>query len=156
MGLADIFKSLLGEGRATLSTQQGFAYAADSDGVNFYLDKTVYAALATGQGNALQKVQLIVLRMLQEQGLAEPLANGFHVAAEDVAGMDDEQAEILRLPRRLSMSFVSRISGRTGHSGFCVDLAIQSKAGEVPFTRKGPLLYLTKVDPSVKTVFQRV
>lgn len=86
--------------------------------MNFYLDKTVYAALATGQGNALQKVQLIVLRMLQEQGLAEPLANGFHVAAEDVAGMDDEQAEILRLPRRLSMSFVSRISGRTGHSGF--------------------------------------
>ncbi|HBP6666462.1 TPA: DEAD/DEAH box helicase [Pseudomonas aeruginosa] len=146
MGLADIFKSLLGEGRATLSTQQGFNYAADSDGVNFYLDKKAYAALADGQGNALQKVQMIVLRMLQEQGLAEPLANGFHIAAEDVAGMDDEQAEILRLPRRFNMSFVSKISGRTGHSSFRVDLAIQSEAGEVPFTRKGPLLFLTSTE----------
>ena len=64
MGLADIFKSLLGEGRATLSTQQGFVHAADSDGVNFYLDKTAHGALLEGKGNSLQKVQMIVLRML--------------------------------------------------------------------------------------------
>lgn len=146
MGLADIFRSLLGEGRTTLSTQQGFAHAADSDGVNFYLDKTTYAALLEGQGNALQKVQMVVLRMLQEQGVAEPLANGFHVAAEDVAGMDEEQAEILRLPRRFNMNFASKISGRTGNSGFHVDLTVLSDSAEVPFTRKGPLLFLTSTE----------
>ena len=146
MGLADIFKSLLGEGRATLSTQQGFVHAADSDGVNFYLDKTAHGALLEGKGNSLQKVQMIVLRMLQEQGLAEPLANGFHVAAEDVAGMDEEQAEILRLPRRFNMNFTSKISGRTGNSGFHVDLAVLSGSTEAPFTRKGPLLFLTSTE----------
>lgn len=146
MGLADIFKSLLGEGRAVLSTQQGFAYGADSDGLNFYLDKKSYAALAEGQGNALQKIQLVVLRMLEEQGIAESLANGFHISAEDVAGMDEEQAEILRLPRRFAMDFVSQISGRTGHSSFRVQLAVLSDSGEVPFTRRGPLLHLTSTE----------
>jgi ABC-type transporter Mla MlaB component len=146
MGLADIFKSLLGEGGVTLSNQQGFSHAADSDGVNFYLDKTAYTALLEGKGNSLQKVQMVVLRMMQEQGIAEPLANGFHVAAEDVAGTDEEQAEILRLPRRFNMTFASKIGGRTGNSGFRIDLAVLSESVEVPFTRKGPLLFLTSTE----------
>ena len=103
MGLVEIFKSLLGESSAKLSTQQGFIYYADSEGLNLYLDRKVYADLAEGQGNALQKIQLVVLRMLEEQGIALPLANGFHLSAEDAAGLDDEQAEILRLPRRFNM-----------------------------------------------------
>ncbi|MCY1351446.1 hypothetical protein D9M69_377110 [compost metagenome] len=60
--------------------------------------------------------------------------------------MDEEQADILRLPRRFDMSFVSQISGRTGNSGFRVQLAVQSSSGGVPFTRKGPLLHLTSTE----------
>jgi SNF2 family DNA or RNA helicase len=143
MGLVEIFKSLLGESSAKLSTQQGFIYYADSEGLNLYLDRKVYADLAEGQGNALQKIQLVVLRMLEEQGIALPLANGFHLSAEDAAGLDNEQAEILRLPRRFNMGFVSQLSGRTGNSSFKAQLLVSSDSGEVPFTRKGPLLYLT-------------
>lgn len=146
MGLTEIFKSLLGERGAVLSTQQGFGFGADSDGLNFYLDKKVYSELIAGQGNALQKIQLIVLRMLEEQGVAEQTANGFHISAEDLTGMDDEQAEILRLPRRFDMNFISHINGRTGNSGFHVQVAAYSETGEVPFTRKGPLLYLTSTE----------
>ena len=78
-----------------------------------------------GKGNALQKIQLIVLNMLSEQGIAEHTANGFHIGAEDIAGMDSEQADILRLPRRFMGRFQTSISGRTGNSGFRVGLALK-------------------------------
>lgn len=143
MGLMDLFKVLVGEERAATGTQTGFSYGADSDGVNFYLDKPVFLALQEGRGNAVQKVQMIVLRMLEEQAIAESMANGYHIPAEDYAGLDDEQAEILRLPPRFAGAFVTRISGRTGNSSFMVELAAKTDEGEAPFVRKGPLLYLT-------------
>ncbi|MEX7220496.1 hypothetical protein AB2C89_32780, partial [Pseudomonas aeruginosa] len=98
MSLMDIFRSLIGERDGALSTQQGFQSQPDSNGLNFYLPLPAFKALQTGQGSALEKIQLIVLNMLVEQGIAENTANGFHIGAEDIAGMDLEQAEILRLP----------------------------------------------------------
>ena len=57
---------------------------------------------------------MIVLNMLAEQGLAEPTANGFHIASEDVSGMDSEQADILSLPKRLKVIFNPRSVGALG------------------------------------------
>ncbi len=146
MSLGDLLKRLIGEGSAVLSTEVGFSLSPDSGGLNFYLDRPVFNALQAGKGNALQKVQLIVLRMLMEQGVAEPTANGFHVTAEDVAGLDDEQAEVLRLPRRFRGHFSSAISGRTGNSSFAVELTAVTSNTSLPFRRKGPFLYLTSAD----------
>jgi hypothetical protein len=80
--------------------------------------------------------------MLQEGGLAEALPNGFWIGQEDVAGLDDEQADILQLPPRYPFSFGSRISGRSGHSSFSVDLFAETSDGSAPFERKGPFLQL--------------
>ena len=102
MRLIDIFKSMLGEKGTDLDSQPGFNMTADSDGVNFYQEKATFANVLRGEGTVLQKVQLVVLRMLEEQGIALPIANGFHVVSEDVAGMDEEQADMLRLPRHSS------------------------------------------------------
>lgn len=146
MGLLDLFKSLLGEEQAVTSAQTGFAFNADSDGLNFYLPKTEFDALQDNQGSAIQKIQLVVLRMLEEQGVAERFANGYRIAEEDLAGLDDEQAELLRLPRRFAGSFVSSISGRTGHSGFRVQLTVGTAEGPAPIERKGPLLYLSSTE----------
>lgn len=146
MSLSDFFKSFIGERDAALSTLDGFLFTPDSSGLNFYLPIEVFRALREGKGNALQKVQLIVLNMLLEQGIAESTANGFHVDAEDVAGMDMEQAEILRLPRRFPGLFLTSISGRTGNSSFRVAVSIEMPEGLTSFTRKGPYLYLTSTE----------
>lgn len=143
MGLMDIFRSLIGERDGALSTQQGFQSQPDSNGLNFFMPTPAFQALQTGQGSALAKVQLIVFNMLTEQGIAETTANGFHIGAEDVSGMDLEQAEILRLPRRLPGRFLTSISGRTGNSGFRVAITLEMPDGAASFTRKGPYLFLT-------------
>lgn len=145
MRLMDILRSFIGEPDTALASLKGFETSTDTNGVNFYLQLQVLKALREGKGNALQKVQLIALNMLVEQGVAEPTANGFHIAAEDVSGMDEEQAEILRLPPRFQGRFISAISGRTGNSSFRVSLMVQMPDGSTPtpFQRKGPYLYLT-------------
>ena len=146
MGILDVFKSLIGERDVALSTLEGFASRADSSGVNFYLPAQTLSALREGKGNALQKIQLIALNMLAEQGIAEQTANGFHIGAEDVAGMDSEQADILRLPRRFPGRFVTSISGRTGNSAFRVSISVELASASMPFTRKGPYLFVTSTE----------
>ncbi|MCD4867148.1 MULTISPECIES: DEAD/DEAH box helicase [unclassified Pseudomonas] len=146
MRLMDVLRSLIGERDEPLSPLDGFRSSADSNGVNFYLPLPSFKALQTGQGNALEKIQLIVLNMLAEQGIAEPTANGFHIGAEDVAGMDLEQADILRLPRRFPGRFVTSISGRTGNSGFRVGINVEMPDGAAAFSRKGPYLCLTSTE----------
>lgn len=137
MSLSDFLRSFIGERDAALSTLSGFLSTPDSSGMNFYLHLEAFKALRAGKGNALQKIQLIVLNMLVEQGVAEPTANGFHIGAEDIAGMDLEQAEILRLPRRFPGRFLTSISGRTGNSSFRVGVSIEMPEGATPFSRKG-------------------
>lgn len=146
MGLASFFRRFIGEDGAALSTLDGFRFAADSGGLNVYLPREQHLTLQQGKGNALQKVQLIALNMLSEQGAAEAIANGFRIDAETVAAMDDEQAEIFRLPRRYPGRFAATIDGRTGHSGFRVSLAAQTSDGTFPFQRKGPYLLLTSTE----------
>lgn len=148
MRLMNILRSLIGEGETQLAPLEGFRATADSSGVNFYLPQDAFKALQAGTGNALQKIQLIAFNMLLEQGVAEPTANGFHISAEDVAGMDLEQADILRLPRHFNGRFVSDISGRTGSSSFRVGLLVQmpGDSSPIPFQRKGPYLSLTSTE----------
>lgn len=146
MSLSDFLRSFIGERDAALSTLSGFLCTPDSSGMNFYLHLEAFKALRAGKGNALQKIQLIVLNMLLEQGIAEPTANGFHIGAEDIAGMDQEQAEILRLPKRFPGRFLTSISGRTGNSSFRVGVSIEMPEGATSFSRKGPYLYLTSTE----------
>lgn len=91
-------------------------------------------------------MQLIALRMLEEQGYAEPMANGFHIGAENIAGLDDEQAEVLSLPPRFPGSFHAQINGRSGNSGFRVNVTAMIDGQSAPFSRKGPFLNLTSTE----------
>lgn len=146
MRLKDFLRSLIGGHEDASDTSGGFQISADSSGVNFYLAHSAFKALQTGQGSTTAKIQLIVLNMLAEQGLAESTANGFHIISEDVSGMDIEQADILCLPTRFEGDFRAGISGRTGNSGFRVVISADMPEGSVPFNRKGPFLYLTSTE----------
>lgn len=143
MGLFDLLRSMVSREKEDVSGQAGFELRADSTGVLFFVEPGKFAALKQGEGAALQKMQLIALRMLEEQGLAKPMANGYHISAESIAGLDDEQAQVLGLPPRYPGKFFTDISGRTGNSGFRVNLSAVIEGQQSPFTRKGPFLYLT-------------
>ena len=145
MKLMSFLRSLIGE-TDTAAPQASFQTKADSYGVNFFLPQPLFNEIKSGTaGSALQKIQMIALKMLMEQGLAEPTANGFRISAEDIAGMDAEQAEPLQLPPRYEGSFETQISGRTGNSGFRVKLSAKmpNENAFIPIQRKGPYLYLT-------------
>lgn len=142
MRLGEFLRSFIGEANTTIDNQPGFHCQPDSSGLNFYLPVDEFKLLQSGQGNTRRKVQLICLNMMAEQGSADTTANGFHIESEDAAGMDVEQVEILQLPPRFTGQFVTAIHGRTGNSGFRVSITVKMPEGEVPFTRKGPFLFL--------------
>lgn len=146
MGLFDLLRSMVSGEKENVSAQAGFELRADSSGVLFFIEPTSFDALKRGQGLALQKMQLIALRMLEEQGYAEPMANGFHIGAENIAGLDDEQAGILGLPPRFPGRFQTEINGRSGNSGFRVNVIAMIDGQSAPFSRKGPFLNLTSTE----------
>jgi len=142
MRLLDVLKNLLGSEAQSLEGLSGFEAFPDSDGLSFCLDRTTFERLKHGEGNGLQRMQMVVLQMLQEQGAAEPIANGFRLPADAAAALDEEQRSLLKLPPRFSGEFRSEISGRSGNSGFRVRLSLQLADGEAPVELKGPLLNL--------------
>lgn len=146
MGLKKFLRSLVGGQGDASDNSEGFYQAVDSTGVNFYLEQKDFNALQAGSGNTTEKVQLIVLNMMLEQGLAEPIANGFHVTSENISGLDAEQADILCLPPPFQGGFQAEINGRTGNSGFRVQLSVEMPDGMAPLKRKGPFLYLTSTE----------
>lgn len=146
MGLFDLLRSMVSGEKENVSQQAGFELRADSSGVLFFIEPTKFDELKHGQGPAFQKMQLIALRMLEEQGYAEPMANGFHIGAENIAGLDDEQAEVLSLPPRFPGSFHAEINGRSGNSGFRVNVTAMIDGQSAPFSRKGPFLNLTSTE----------
>ncbi len=146
MGLFDLLRSMVSDNKESISAQAGFELRADSSGVLLFVEPAKFAELKRGQGQAFQKMQLVALRMLEEQGLAEPMANGYHIGAENIAGLDDEQADVLNLPPRFPGEFHTEISGRTGNSGFRVTATTVINGQTAPFARKGPFLYLTSTE----------
>jgi len=78
--------------------------------------------------------------MLQEQGIAEQLPNGYRLSSCDAAALDNEQANILGLPERYEGLFESYVTGRTGGGAFRIDLNIQKEDKSLPFSFKGPIL----------------
>lgn len=142
MNLIEAVKGLLGVKGASMDELVGFDVAPDSEGLSFFLRRADFEALQQGAGNELQHVQFVVLRMLEEQGVAERIGNGFRVPSDAVAGLDQDQADLLRLPPRNPGEFIAHISGRSTHSAFRVDLTLRLPDGETRFKIKGPFLEL--------------
>lgn len=123
-------------------TGEGIMSRPDSRGLVFYTEPTVMQKLRLGQGEPSQLMQTVVLQMLQEQGNAEELPNGYRLASEVAAALDNEQAELLRLPSNFRGSFTTRVSGHTRKSGFAVQMFAVVDGEEHPFQRKGPYFAL--------------
>ncbi|MCV6588988.1 MAG: DEAD/DEAH box helicase [Marinobacterium sp.] len=97
-----------------------FQHIMDSDGFNLTLDPKHFSLCQHGTAPAYLQFQYIYLQSLVEQGAAETLANGFSIASEALAALDDESESVLQLPPRYPGEFDTRISGTTGQSTFAV------------------------------------
>jgi len=144
MRLLDALKNLFGTDPQSLPNLVGFEAIADSDGLNFCLRQKDFDSLLRGEGNGLQRTQVVVLKMLEEQGAAERIANGFRMPADAVVALEEDQASPLRLPRVFPGKFRAAINGRTGNSGFRVHITALMDDGETSLSLKGPFLVLSE------------
>lgn len=140
MSLFDIVKKLLPKDSTSVDQNLSYKLAFDSFGVNFVTDQAAYHCLKQGQGGGLQLVQHVLLKMLQERNIAEPLPNGFRIDSEEAVMLDPEDADALGLPGPFDGSFGLDVQGRTTKSGFALTLFAKLGNNKYPIRRKGPIL----------------
>jgi SNF2 family DNA or RNA helicase len=143
MKLTDVIALLLGSTKDDLASQKGFDVREDSTGVLLFMAPAQYNELKNGQGTGLAQVQLITLRMLEEQSLADSIPNGYRLTSDTVARLEDDQAELLRLGSRFPGTFTTDTKGRTGHPAFRVDIHAVVDGRPTPYKLKGPYLSLS-------------
>ena len=142
MSIADLIEKLF-TGK-TAST--GFQWKADSEGINLFLPRDEFAALEQSKGDNWTLTQYAHLKMLEEQGLAECLPNGFIIASELAVQLDDDVRRLLELPPRFPGDFKTDMHGLTTHADFSVKLLPRLSGARVfnAWSIKGPLLWISE------------
>lgn len=140
--LTRVLQRLRGKQQGDGVTDEGFLTKLDSLGMIFYMEQERFDALCAGQIRGLATVQLIALRMLEEEGLAEAFPNGFGTDSSTIVSLDNDAGAILCLPPDFPGRFSLRIDGHTRHPGFRVSLRTYMEGRECIATRAGPLLCL--------------
>ena len=142
MRIADLIEQLFtGKPAST-----GFTWDVDSEGINLFLPRNEFAALEQGEGDHCTLTQYAHLKMLEEQGLAERLPNGFIIASELAVQLDDDVRRLLELPPPFPGDFQTDIHGLTTHADFNVKL-LPCLSGATEFNAwsiKGPLLWISE------------
>ncbi len=143
MGIRESLKRILGD-RATQPetvTQKNvsaeFVPDYDSYGVNFRIDPQSWAELSAGDGSGPGLEQYTVLSLLEEQGDAIRLPNGFRIEPEDVARLDSEISDLLGLPGRIPGAVHTEVTSNTTSNHFRVDPFVEIEGIRVPVERHG-------------------
>ncbi len=129
----------------------GFELVQDSLGLVFKLPtRELIKACEKGDSSIPDNVlkQFVILKMLEEQGLAEPLHNGFAITPDNAVDLDDATREILKLPSAWTGSFNAIIHGLTTLSSFNVDIElIRSSGNKVAYYEMhGPFIFITDTE----------
>ena len=124
----------------------GFQWDVDSEGINLFLPRNKFAALEQGKGDHCTLTQYAHLKMLEEQGLAERLPNGFIIASELAVQLDDDVRRLLELPAPFPGDFQADMHGLTTHADFSVKLLPCLSGANVfnAYSIKGPLLWVSE------------
>lgn len=125
-----------------------FTYKTDIDGLLLLLEPEVYnAAVLHPTADLLLSHQLIYLKSLEEQGLAEKIANGWLVETENAIRMDDDFLALFSLPERFNGHLNVSFTGTTTQSSFQPHSSIIQNGDEIhSFKLDGPLLSLSKTE----------
>lgn len=125
--------------------EKHFILVADSDGLNFILSPEDLGKCRNGECDSWLLHQYVHLRMLEEQGIAEEIANGFCIPSEYAAAIDDDTQYLLGFPPRFVGSFCVRVNGQTSHSSFSVQIIPVMPDGKEVYSYqlKGPCIQLS-------------
>ncbi len=126
--------------------QTGFHFRPDSQSLLLYLPHEQFRECLEGNAEPLALHQLVALRMLEEQGEAESLPNGFRVFEEAAVSLDSESRELFGLPAPWPGGFDMSFIGETRRRGFEIRCALElpdgSKTGQ--YKMHGPILRLSE------------
>ena len=128
MGLSDLINKFFKNTDRSLT----FNFIPDEiDGAYFSLDKKEFEKVKGGTANEWLIQQYVTLKMLEEQGEAESIPNGFIVSSSVICRLDDYERESLSLPPRWDGVIYSDIRGNSGKSNFSVELAVSDPDGRI-------------------------
>lgn len=121
-----------------------FSCVADTDGISLVIDPSVLQKVKAGKSSQLLTHQYVHLKMLAEEGLAEPIANGFFIESPLAVQLDEDTRYLLGLPEVFLGSYQVRIDGLASQDSFHVMIIPTTPVGDaVPsFQVRGPLLCL--------------
>ena len=138
------------------SSSPRFALGADSRGLIFHLPAEDFDACKTGSSAEWTLHQFVCLKMLEEQGAAEQIRNGFAVASDIAATLETETVELLELPARFPGSFITRTRGQTWKENFEVEvIPVMENGQEEPlYSISGPFLKLSSSESYLLTAAQ--
>jgi len=141
MGIREKIKEFIGDKKATNT----FEVIPDSEGLSFVITPPLFSDCLNGTADSYLLLQFTYLQMLDEQGDAEAIPNGFIVSSEIVSALDDDAESLFNLPPRFNGSFETRIEGESFKATFKVHLIPITKAGErvSVYKCKGPYLTLS-------------
>lgn len=140
MTLRDIVRSILRRDEGGDDATIGFDTQFDRDGVNLVAARSDLSVIEAGGGGVRATTQLVLLRMLEEQGLAESIPGGFHIPAPHAVRVDDDMADILRLPGHYAGGFHARVNAFTASTAFGVKIVAERGDGAVPVVWSGAVL----------------
>lgn len=107
-----------------------FDFTPDSeDGGYFSIEKSQFDKIKNGTANDWLTQQFVILKMIEEQGEAESIPNGFIVPAEVLCRLDEYTREALSLPNPWDGTITADIKGNTGRSTFHIDLLVTDPNG---------------------------
>jgi hypothetical protein len=138
--LAQVIRRILPDTTDRQDGPESFEIRFDADGVKLYLEKVEFERFLSGAGGPNINLQGVVLRMLEEQGLASRFPNGFSLDASVAASLDNEQADILGLPPRFSGEIKVSIDGHSNSKAFTVKIFPVKGGAQMLCRTKGALM----------------
>jgi len=123
----------------------GFFVSSDIEGLNLFVEYGLLQSCANGSADLLLLNQYACLQMLVEQGLAEPIRNGFVISCEDAVCLDSDVRYLLKLPEPFEGSVSAKVEGQTSQAAFNVRLILHYLGEDIyNYELNGPCLKISE------------
>ncbi|SDC38922.1 Helicase conserved C-terminal domain-containing protein [Sanguibacter gelidistatuariae] len=139
MGLIDRLRRRASVPDDAFSPMPGFRIVY-GEVTRFVADTETLGLVRDGHAQRTAQEQFFVLDMLAEDGRATACEDGFAVPAEEVARLEDDDAELLGLPPRFSGELSTAVHKWTASLDFRIDLNLRVGAHPVSPDRRGPVI----------------
>lgn len=114
-----------------IPSNKHFDFDVSSESIDFFCDELVYKNIQKGEADEFLTAQYVVLKMLVEEGLAEPIPNAFIVPHSTIVTLDSDAQALLQLPKIWDGNAFVDIKGTTGGTSFSVSIKVNSPFGRL-------------------------